>query len=312
MHTEIFAHHDSPEILLLSHGIAMLLAYAVLAPIAVLFARFVKYNVNGRVWFHAHASLVTIVLVTHLSAVVVAYVAVRDIHWNQPHVIAGITTTSLLLLQYPLGISIAFCSRSNAMGTPTLNRLHYAVGRILVPFAVFVTIPLGLARFGALFPTAEAGWVGAVTYAVCVAVGASTFALLEGWRYGAEHLALGDGFHALLEDSEGSEEGEGQVGGGGRGGEEIEVAENSESVPPAVLARASGALENAAKKPALEVRAESTSAAGVVEIPIMVAVKPVVVVPSRTLEGEHTENGSIKIETGKGPAEAESATEPTC
>ncbi|KAI8614349.1 hypothetical protein BC830DRAFT_392448 [Chytriomyces sp. MP71] len=255
MLTESIAYHTSPDILLLFHGIGMLLAYAVLAPIAVLFARYVKYNLNGRVWFHAHASIVTFVFVAHLAAVSIAYYAVRDLHWTQPHVVAGIATTSLLFLQYPLGIAIAFCFRVNTFETPTLNQVHYVTGRILVLVAVLITIPLGLARFHSLYPAWENVWVGAVVYAVWIAVASSVFAFLEGWRLAAERLALAGGFNALLEEAEGSE-------GRGGDGDGMEVVE--EFAEPLVFASTSAELEETAKKPTLGEGSQSASAPMVV------------------------------------------------
>ncbi|KAI8614689.1 hypothetical protein BC830DRAFT_1126209 [Chytriomyces sp. MP71] len=312
MHTEIIARYVGPDILLLSHGITMILAYAVMAPIAVLFARFVKKNVNGRVWFHGHATLVTLVLVAHLTAVTLAYIAVRDLHWTLPHVIAGITTMSLLLFQYPLGVAIAYCTSPNTSETHTLNQVHYATGRMLIPFAVFVTIPLGFVRFVALFPASDGVWAGAVAYAVWVAVGASIFAFFEGWRYGAEPLVLEGGFHVLVEDSEGSEGAEVQEAGGGGGGGDDEVEVVEEFAETFVFAR-SGEFEEATQKPTQEVGAESASAAGVAENPMTAAAMPesppALVESSHTLEEMHQGNGNKEIEAGKGPIEAESATE---
>ncbi|KAJ3227197.1 hypothetical protein HDU81_006857 [Chytriomyces hyalinus] len=188
---------DNAQTLLLSHGIIMVFLWVILAPVGVLAARYMQYNVNGPLWFQIHSSIFSLTLVLHFVAVALAFLARNEVLWNRVHPVLGFILTTILLVQASLGITIQSVSPPTTthshepinpptpLAQPTLNKIHgFMGGNILAPLAL-LNVTLGMYMFFWYFPQPHATetvvWVVYVSWIVLIVRG---FAFLDGWRYG--------------------------------------------------------------------------------------------------------------------------------
>ncbi|KAI8821924.1 hypothetical protein BJ741DRAFT_99293 [Chytriomyces cf. hyalinus JEL632] len=188
---------DNAQTLLLSHGIIMVFLWVILAPVGVLAARYMQYNVNGPLWFQIHSSIFSLTLVLHFVAVALAFLARNEVLWNRVHPVLGFILTTILLVQASLGITIQSVSPPTTthshepinprtpLAQPTLNKIHgFMGGNLLAPLAL-LNVTLGMYMFFWYFPQPHATetvvWVVYVSWVVLLVRG---FAFLDGWRYG--------------------------------------------------------------------------------------------------------------------------------
>ncbi|KAJ3233594.1 hypothetical protein HDU78_006351 [Chytriomyces hyalinus] len=199
---------DNAQTLLLSHGIIMVFLWVILAPVGVLAARYMQYNVNGPLWFQIHSSIFSLTLVLHFVAVALAFLARNEVLWNRVHPVLGFILTTILLIQASLGITIQSVSPPTTthshepinprtpLAQPTLNKIHgFTGGNLLAPLAL-LNVTLGMYMFFWYFPQPHATetvvWVVYVSWVVLLVRG---FAFLDGWRYGvySQTQESGDG-----------------------------------------------------------------------------------------------------------------------
>ncbi|KAJ3239931.1 hypothetical protein HDU77_011209 [Chytriomyces hyalinus] len=199
---------DNAQTLLLSHGIIMVFLWVILAPVGVLAARYMQYNVNGPLWFQIHSSIFSLTLVLHFVAVALAFLARNEVLWNRVHPVLGFILTTILLVQASLGITIQSVSPPTTthshepinprtpLAQPTLNKIHgFMGGNLLAPLAL-LNVTLGMYMFFWYFPQPHATetvvWVVYVSWVVLIVRG---FAFLDGWRYGvySQTQESGDG-----------------------------------------------------------------------------------------------------------------------
>ncbi|KAJ3145113.1 hypothetical protein HDU89_007529 [Geranomyces variabilis] len=136
------------EKLVKAHGLIMGIAWGVLAPAAVLIARFGKAAM-GVWWFRVHASIfVAVVILTYVAFVLVyesigsdgTHFSVAD---NGAHVILGLIVLILAAPQAFLGIIIDRLYKPDRQSVPIHDQIHHHLGRLTLLVAV-VNIPFGI------------------------------------------------------------------------------------------------------------------------------------------------------------------------
>ncbi|KAJ3157576.1 hypothetical protein HDU86_003228 [Geranomyces michiganensis] len=134
------------------HGVLMSIAWLVLAPVAILIARFGK-KALGVWWFRLHFLLLSLCAALTYAAFAVVYRVVADNgerHYsyaaNGIHVILGLMVVILTAPQIFLGILIDKLWTPSRKSVPWWDRLHWWCGRITFLLAE-INIPFGIALF---------------------------------------------------------------------------------------------------------------------------------------------------------------------
>jgi hypothetical protein len=151
----------------LVHGILMIIAWALISPIATFIAVYLKGL--GHLWFQLHAALQVIGLVIMFTAFVIieSYLGpMSRAHFQNAHNDIGLIIVILTFVQVFLGYLANKMYSPERTKTPFFpDKLHWFVGRFLFLF-VIVNIFLGFDQYG--FTTTRVGTF--VTYAVWVFV----------------------------------------------------------------------------------------------------------------------------------------------
>ncbi|KAJ3031222.1 UNVERIFIED_CONTAM: hypothetical protein HDU68_005828 [Siphonaria sp. JEL0065] len=149
--------------LLLVHGACMFLAWAVVPPIAIFVARYLKKKWGHR-WFLTHSALFVLgtggLMVIALTAVEVQMApGVTRFIGSSNH---GILGTVIALILYPLQCVLGWLSDKwfdqDRLAVPWWDKLHWFVGRSVVLMAI-VNIHLGIVEYGGWIPWVTAYWI---------------------------------------------------------------------------------------------------------------------------------------------------------
>ncbi|KAJ3177644.1 hypothetical protein HDU87_004397 [Geranomyces variabilis] len=139
------------EKLVKAHGLIMGIAWGVLAPAAVLIARFGKAAM-GVWWFRVHAGIFAAVVILTYVAFVLVYESIGSdgthfsVSDNGAHVILGLIVLILAAPQALLGIIIDRLYNPERKATPFHDLIHHHLGRLTLLVAL-VNIPLGIALY---------------------------------------------------------------------------------------------------------------------------------------------------------------------
>ncbi|KAJ3159272.1 hypothetical protein HDU86_001875 [Geranomyces michiganensis] len=142
------SHSDA---LLKAHGLIMGIAWGVLAPAAVVVARFGK-SAMGVWWFRVHAGLFATVVVSTYVAFALVYKSIGSdgshfsVAENGAHVILGLIVLILAAPQAFLGIIIDRLYSPERQKTPLRDLVHHHLGSLTLLVAL-VNIPLGIALY---------------------------------------------------------------------------------------------------------------------------------------------------------------------
>ncbi|KAJ3280809.1 hypothetical protein HDU79_011335 [Rhizoclosmatium sp. JEL0117] len=144
--------------LLLLHGIFMFIAWAVIPPVAIFIARYLK-KALGHNWYLSHTGLFIFgtggLIIAGLVTVEVnlAPGVTRFVGSSTHGIIGTIVALALYPLQCLLGFASNFFFDENRKKVAVIDQVHWWVGRSVVLLAI-VNMYLGLVQYGA-----GAGWI---------------------------------------------------------------------------------------------------------------------------------------------------------
>ncbi|KAI9350289.1 hypothetical protein BDR26DRAFT_852138 [Obelidium mucronatum] len=188
---------DGRLTLLLIHGVAMFLAWAVVPPIAIFVARYLKEKWGHR-WYLTHTALLVfgtggLMVISLITVELQLAPGVTRFIGSSNH---GILGTIVALVLYPLQCGLGWLSNKwfdpDRKAVPWWDQLHWWVGRSVVLLGI-VNIHLGIVEYGGWVPWVTAFWI---YIALVLVVGF--------WYFGEKRM--GGVVHHIGKSEEGTEE----------------------------------------------------------------------------------------------------------
>ena len=139
------------EFVLMLHAVMMLFAW-ILAPfIGIFIARNLK-NKIPRWWFSLHVFIMVFgVGVTSVGAILLVFLYASNRDFDSPHKIMGLLVTIVFFIQVALGVTAHIKYDPGRAPSPTIDKLHWWVGRLNFIMAL-VTVGLGFKAYGQYAP----------------------------------------------------------------------------------------------------------------------------------------------------------------
>ncbi|KAJ3155251.1 hypothetical protein HDU89_007442 [Geranomyces variabilis] len=135
-----------------AHGALLSIAWVILAPVAILVARFGKQAL-GIWWFRIHMALFLAVVACTYTGFALIYTVVKEnsnAHYNYQlsgiHVIFGLIIIIVTAPQALLGFVINYLWSAERTSIPWWDRLHWWSGRFLFLVAM-INVPFGIALY---------------------------------------------------------------------------------------------------------------------------------------------------------------------
>jgi nitrite reductase (NO-forming) len=120
------------------HGWCMAIAWGVCALTAALLPRYGRV-LGGWVWFIAHIVLAVLALLLSIAGFILTTVRQTQLgrtHFNSAHGVLGLMVFILAMIQPLIGLVSHFTFDKDRKRVSVVDRIHQAVGWILVPFAI--------------------------------------------------------------------------------------------------------------------------------------------------------------------------------